>query len=90
MRRKREEMRHQSQNDSRFCHAEDMTNVIDRATNEAKQFLHRTQDPINPHKHRATMYIICDHLIIGTETIHKLTKEDIGAHPEKLGARRPR
>jgi hypothetical protein len=87
MRRKREEMRHQSQNDSRDCHGEDMTNVIDQATKEAKQFLHRTQDPRNPHKHRATVCIICDHFIIGTETIHKLTKEDIGAHSERLGVK---
>ncbi len=36
--RKREEMRHRSQNDSRDCNGEDMTNVIDRATKEAKQF----------------------------------------------------
>ncbi len=26
-----------------------MTNVIDCAMKEAKQFLHRTQDPANPH-----------------------------------------
>jgi hypothetical protein len=64
-----------------------MTNVIDRATKEAKQFLHRTQDPRNPHKHRATLCIICDCFIIGTETIHKLTKDDIGPHSERLGVR---
>jgi hypothetical protein len=65
-----------------------MTNVIDHATKEAKQFLHRTQDPRNPHKHRATVCIICDHFSIGTETIvHKLTKEDIGAHSERLGVK---
>ncbi len=66
-----------------------MTNVINCATKEAKQFLHRTQDPRNPHKHRATVCIICDRFIIGTETIHKLTltKEDIGAHSERLGVK---
>ena len=31
--------------------------------------------------------IICDHFIIGTETIHKLTKEDIGAHSGRLGVK---
>ncbi len=36
--RKHEEMRHQSQNDSRDCNGEDMTNIIDHATKEAKQF----------------------------------------------------
>ncbi len=45
MRRKREEMRHQSQNDSRDCNGDDMKNVIDCATKEAKQFYtgHRIQ-----------------------------------------------
>ena len=35
-RRKREEMRHQSQNNNRGCNGDDMTNVIDHATKEAK------------------------------------------------------
>jgi hypothetical protein len=87
MRRKHKEMRHQSQNDSRDCNRDNMTNVVDCATKEAKQFLHRTQDPANSHKHKATVFIICDHFIIGTETIHKLTKEDIGAHSERLGVK---
>ena len=64
-----------------------MTNVINCATKEAKQFLHRTQDPANPNMHRATVCIICNHFIIGTETIHKLPKEDIGAHSERLGVK---
>ncbi len=38
MKRKREEMRQRSRNDSRDCNGEDMTNVIDHATREAKQF----------------------------------------------------
>jgi hypothetical protein len=87
MRRKCEEMRHQSQNDSIDCNGDDMTNVIDHATKEAKQFLHRTQDSANLHKHRAAVCIICDCFIIGTETIHKLTKKDIGAHSERLGVK---
>ncbi len=64
-----------------------MTNVIDRAMKEAKQFLQRTRDPANPHQHRATVCIICDCFIINTETIHKLTKEDTGAHSERLGVK---
>ena len=36
LRRKREEMRHQLQNDRRDCNREDMTNVIDCAMKEAK------------------------------------------------------
>ncbi len=69
-RRKPEEMRHQYQNDSKGCNGDDMTNVIDPATKEAKQFLHRTRDPANLHQHRATVCIICDRFIIGIETIH--------------------
>ena len=84
-RRNREDKRHQSQNDSKYWHGEDMANVINRATKEATQFLFRTQDPSNPHKHRATGCIICDCFIIGIETIHKLTKEDILAHSKRLG-----
>ena len=91
MRRKREiereERRHQSQSDRRDCNGEDMSNVIDRATKEEKQFLHRTQDPADPHMHRAIVCIICDRFIIGTETIHKLTKEDIGVHSGRLGVK---
>jgi hypothetical protein len=64
-----------------------MTNVIDCATKKAKQFLHGTQDPASPHQHRATVCIICDCFIIRTETIHKLTKEDIGTHSERLGVK---
>jgi len=81
-RRKCEEMRHQTQNNR-----EEMTNVIDQATKEEKQFLHRTRYPVNPHRHRATVCIICNRFIIGTETIHKLTKKDIGAHSERLGVK---
>ena len=80
-------MRHQSQSAGRDCNKQDMSNVIDRATKEAKQFLQRTRDPANPHMHRAIVCIICDRFIIGTETIHNLTKEDIGAHNRRLGVK---
>jgi hypothetical protein len=86
-RRKCEEMRHRYQNDSKGCSGDDMANVIDRATKEAKQFLLRTRDPANPHQHRATMCVVCDCFIIGIETIHKLTKEDIHTHSKRLGVK---
>jgi hypothetical protein len=37
MRRKREEMKHQSHNNNRGCNGNDMTNVIDHSTKEAKK-----------------------------------------------------
>ncbi len=86
-RRKCEEIRYPYQNDSKGCNGDDMTNVIDRATKEAKKNLHRTRDPANPHQHRATVCIICDCFIIGIETIHELTKEDICAHSKRLGVK---
>ncbi len=64
-----------------------MTNIIDCAMKEAKLFLHRTRDPAHPHMHRAIVCIICDRFIIGTETIHKLTKDDIWAHSGRLGVK---
>ncbi len=42
-------MRQQLQSDKRNCNGQDMATVIDRATKEAKQYLHRTRDPANPH-----------------------------------------
>ncbi len=87
MRKKREEMRHRFLKDGGDCTGEEMTNVINRATKEGKQFLHRTRDSANPNMHRAPVCIICDRFIIGTETIHKLTMEDIGAHSERLGVK---
>ena len=79
-RRKREETRHQSRSNK-----ENMTHVIDPAMKEAKQFLHRTRDPGHPQRHKATVCIICDRFIIGTETIQKLTKEDrLQQAPSKL------
>jgi hypothetical protein len=66
-------------------HNDDMTNVINGSMKEAKKILYRTQDTANtPHKHRAIVCIICNHFIIGTETIHKLRKEDISAHSKRL------
>jgi hypothetical protein len=52
---------------------------------EAKKILHRTQDTANtPHKHGVIVCIICNCFIIGTETIHKLKKEEISAHSKRL------
>ena len=51
---------------------------------EAMNFLHRTKDPANPHKHRAIVCIICDCCIIGTEAIRKLMKEQNLLHKKRL------
>ena len=72
-------------NVSTVCHKEEMTNAIKHSMKEAKQILHRTQDPANPHCHRAIVCIICDQFIIGTpESIHKLTNDQISQHSNRL------
>jgi len=48
------------------------------------KYLHRIKDPDDPLKHRAIVCIICDRFIIGTEAIHKLTKEQILLHERRL------
>ena len=65
-------------------HKDDMEDVINLSKKEAMKFLHRAKDLKNPHKHRAIVCIICDHCIIGTEAIHKLTKEQILFHKKRL------
>ena len=62
----------------------DMENVINHSMKESLKYLHRTKDPENPLKHRAIVCIICDRFIIGTEAIHKLTKEQILLHERRL------
>jgi len=71
-------------NVSTVCHDKEMTNAIKRSMKKATRILHRTQDPANPHCHRAIVCIICDWFIIGTETIHKLTNNQISKHSNRL------
>ncbi len=51
---------------------------------DAKKYLLRTQDSYNPHKHKSIVCVICDQFIIGTETIHYLSKDNISAHGKRL------
>ena len=51
---------------------------------EAKKYLHRTQHSLDPHKHKSIVCIICDRFIIGTETIHYLSKNNIIGHKRRL------
>ncbi len=55
--RKRQGRKH---NVSTVCHDEEMTNAIKCVMKKAKPILHRSQDPANPHCHRAIVCIICD------------------------------
>ncbi len=54
---------------------------------EAEKYLHRTQDHDNPHKHKSIICVICDRFIIGTEKNHHLSKDDIGAHSQRLSVK---
>ncbi len=71
----------QPKSETHIC---DMEHVINQSMKESVKFLHQTKDPENPHKHRAIVCIICDRCIIGTEAIHKLTKEQILLHKKRL------
>jgi hypothetical protein len=55
--------------------------------NEAFKFLHRTQNTENPHKHQSIVCVICDNFIIGTETIHCLSKESIFEHNHRISVK---
>ena len=57
---------------------------IHHSIKNAKKYLHRTQDPKNPHRHRTIVCIIVDQFIIGTEGICKLTKDQISPHSKRL------
>jgi hypothetical protein len=50
---------------------------------EALKFLLRTQNAENPHKHKSIVCVICDQFIIGTETIHYLSKDSISEHSHR-------
>jgi hypothetical protein len=65
-------------------HDKEMSNTIECAMKEAKQILHRTQHPTNPHSHKAFVCIICDWFLIGTEKIHKHTSYQISQHSNRL------
>ncbi len=61
-----------------------MEHVINQSMKESVKFLHQTIHPENLLKHRAIVCIICDHCMIGTEAIHKLTEEQILLHKKRL------
>ena len=73
----------------RQCQLQDdeMQNAIEHAMKEAKQILQRTQNPTNPHSHKAIVCIICDWFIIGTEKIHKLSRNQISQHSNRLSVK---
>ena len=58
---------------------------IQRALQEGLRELHRTKDANNPLKHRVHVCIICDALIIGTESINSLKRTDLKVHRQRLG-----
>ncbi len=70
-----------------MSHDEEMSHDIEHAMKEAKQILHRTQNPTNPQSHRAIVCILCDRFIIGTEKIHKLSSYQISQHTNRLSVK---
>jgi hypothetical protein len=54
---------------------------------EALRFLHRTQNAKNPHKHKSIVCVICHQFIIGTETIHYLSKDSILEYSHRISVK---
>jgi hypothetical protein len=46
-----------------------------------------TQDSDNSHKHKSIVCVMCDWFIIGTETIHYLSKDRISEHSNRLSVK---
>ncbi len=70
-----------------MSHDEEKSHAIECAMKEAKQIVHKTQNPTNPQSHRAIVCIICDRFIIGTEKIHKLLSYQISQHTNRLSVK---
>jgi hypothetical protein len=64
-----------------------MPHAIEHAMKEAKQILHKTQHPTNPHSQKAIVCIICDRFIIGTEIIYKLSSYKLSQHSKRLSVK---
>ena len=67
----------------------DSTNVLSAidiscCIKQTKKYLQRTQDLSDPLKHKAIVCVICDRFIIGTETIHYLSTENIKIHKKRI------
>ena len=58
---------------------------IQRAIQEGLRDLHCTKDANNSLKHRVHVCIICDAVIIGTESINSLKSRDLKVHRQRLG-----
>ena len=65
-----------------------MKRSIELAIKDAKCILHRTQNHLDPHSHRAIVCIICDCFIIGIEPIQRLKINQIAKHSNRLSVKR--
>ena len=60
---------------------------IQNAMKEGLEELHCTKHDNNPLKHRVHVCIVCDAVIIGTESINRLKQQHLKAHRERLGVK---
>ena len=65
----------------------DLGAYIKRAVKIAKKNLHQTKMPDNPRKHKCYVCIVCDRVILGTESLHVMRKDRLKEHSHRLGVR---
>lgn len=58
---------------------------IKRAVKIAKRHLHRTKIQDEPTKHQCHVCIVCDRIILGTESLRVMTKKKLKEHKHRLG-----
>ena len=63
----------------------DLGAYIKRAVKIAKKHLHRTKMPDNPRAHQCYVCIVCDRVILGTESLRVMREDRLKEHSHRLG-----
>ena len=58
---------------------------IENAVKEVLEALHCTQHENNPLQHRVHVCVVCDSVIIGTQAVNCMSKDNLLVHRERLG-----
>ncbi len=62
-----------------------MTEYIRKAVKISKRHLHQTKFQDDPRKHQAYVFVVCDRVIVGTESLRSTTMNNIKLHSNRLG-----